>query len=464
MNYQPADFPKLWEAITECIRGTGDLSSTALEYWFGHMHIALVDGDLLVLAADNELVRDNVCKRYFNQLNDAVLYVLGEGFTVEITVEWKNVPLEGEGRVISPLARADELAAEEAQLSYARPSGERQLSYNTEYTFENFIVGNSNRIAHASAKAVANSPGSAYNPLFIHGPSGLGKTHLMYAITNKLFERFPGLNAIYIGGEDFTNQLVEAIARGRSAAFREKYRKVDILLIDDIQFIAGKEATQEEFFHTFNALYQDKKQIILAADRPPREMKHLEDRIRSRLEQGLIVDIQLPDYELRRAILKKKAESMDLSVSEDVLSYIAEKLQSNIRQLEGIVKRMSATSLLDGTKVDMDLARTLVPIFFDQSEPVGETVEKIIAAVAKRHGVTPEEILGEKRNKDIKDARNLSMYIIRQITELSLPAIGTLFNRDHSTVHSNITAVEKALKTDNTLSQEISDIRREIKK
>ncbi len=470
--FSPSDFPLLWNAVVDGVRATGDLSNTALDYWFGNMHIELIDGDLLLLSADNDIIKKVVTEKYFSQLTKAVADVMGEGIQIEITVQRPDVVLEGEGRVISPLRRAEEIAAEEeaarqkeaAQREAVRHASERRLTYNPEYTFDNFIVGSSNRIAYSAAKAVANNPASAYNPLFIYGPSGIGKTHLMYAITNKLLAEMPTMNAIYIGGEDFTIQLIDAIEKKQTAAFREKYRKVDILLIDDIQFIAGKEATQEEFFHTFNALYQEKKQIILTSDRPPKEMTTLQDRIKTRFEQGLLVDIQLPDYELRRAILKNKAASIDLPVSDEVLGYIAEKLRSSIRQLEGIVKRMSATHLLDGAKVDMELARTLVPMFQQETEPVGETAEKIIEAVAKRYSVTAEEILGDKRTKTIKDARNLSMYIIRQVTELSLPAIGTMFNRDHSTVHSNITAVEKALKTDTSLSHEIADVRREIKR
>ncbi len=465
--YSPTDFPAIWDAIFSAIRETGVLSSTALDFWFKNVHIICIEDDFLVLAAENDIKQNGILNKYGEVLSGAVKSVLGTSPQIDIIVEKRETSLEGEGRVISPLQRAREIQAENTLREAETPrtaGGERRLTYNSEYTFENFIVGSSNQFAHAASLAVANNPASTYNPLFIYGPSGLGKTHLMYAITNKLFERSPDMNAIYINGEDFTNQLIESISRKTTADFREKYRKADILLIDDIQFIAGKESTQEEFFHTFNALYRDKKQIILTSDRPPKEMVTLEERIRSRFEQGLIVDIQLPDYELRLAILKNKAESMNLTVNDDILSYIAEKLQSNIRQLEGIIKRISANHLLNGAKIDMDLARSLVPMFQQDTEPVGETAEKIIAAAARRYGVTAEDILGTKRTKDIKDARNLSMYIIREVTDLSLTALGTMFNRDHSTIHSNIAAVEKQVKTDAALRSEISDIRREIKK
>ena len=480
--FSPSEYGRVWDSILDAVKESGELSTTALDFWFRNVKIVYIDDASVVFSVENELKKDNILERYARVLADCTASVVGGDPTIEFIVEKITPqPLEGEGRVNSPLSRAKEIEIEKkrekeenlppflavdqvARQKNQAGGGEQRLTYNPEYTFENFIVGNSNKFAHAAALAVANNPASTYNPLFLYGPSGLGKTHLMYAITNKLFESSPNLNAIYINGEDFTNQLIESISRRENAAFREKYRKADILLIDDIQFIAGKESTQEEFFHTFNALYSDHKQIILTSDRPPKEMVTLEDRIRSRFEQGLIVDIHQPDYELRLAILKNKAQSMNLLIEDDVLSYIAEKLHSNIRQLEGIIKRISATHLLDGAQINMDLVRSLVPMFQQDTEPVGETADKIIAAVAKRYGVSSEDILGVKRTKDIKTARNLAMYIIRQVTDLSLNSIGVMFDRDHSTIHSNITAVEKQLKTDAALDSEIADIRREIKK
>ena len=480
--FSPSDYGRVWESILGAIRESGELSTTALDFWFRNVKVVYIDEESVVFSVENELKKDNILERYAKILAICTMAVVGGDPTIELIVERAPAtPLEGEGRVNSPLSLAKEIERERkrekeenlppylagnemARQKNQAGGGERRLSYNPEYTFDNFIVGNSNKFAHAAALAVAKNPASTYNPLFLYGPSGLGKTHLMYAITNKLFENSPDMNAIYINGEDFTNQLIESISRKENAALREKYRKADILLIDDIQFIAGKESTQEEFFHTFNALYSDHKQIILTSDRPPKEMVTLEDRIRSRFEQGLIVDIHQPDYELRLAILKNKAKSMNLVIGDDVLAYIAEKLHSNIRQLEGIIKRISATHLLDGAQINMDLVRTLLPMFQQDTEPVGETAEKIIAVVAKRYGVTSEDVLGVKRTKNIKNARNIAMYIIRQVTDLSLNSIGVMFERDHSTIHSNITAIEKQLKTDAALESEIADIRREIKK
>ncbi len=480
--FSPSDYDRVWESIFGALKTSGELSSTALDFWFRNVKVIYIDESSVVFSVENDLKKDNILQKYAKILSICTEAVIGHETAIEFIVEKApSAPLEGEGRVNSPLSVAQEYIRqkeEEKELNLppfmifdqaAREKsraagGEMRLWYNADYTFDNFIVGNSNKFAHAAALAVANNPASTYNPLFLYGPSGLGKTHLMYAITNKLLEHSRDLNAIYINGEDFTNQLIESISRKENAAFREKYRKADILLIDDIQFIAGKESTQEEFFHTFNALYNDHKQIILTSDRPPKEMVTLEERIRSRFEQGLIVDIHQPDYELRLAILKNKAESMNLKIDDEVLAYIAERLHSNIRQLEGIIKRISATHLLDGAQVNMELARSLVPMFQQDTEPVGETAEKIIAAVAKRYGVSSEDVLGVKRTKNIKNARNIAMYIIRQATDLSLNSIGTMFERDHSTIHSNITAIEKQLKTDIALENEIADIRREIKR
>jgi len=471
--YSPSDFDHVWDSIRDALRQSGEFSDIALGIWFRNFKIIYCDEESVVFSVDNELKRQKILELYAPVIGRCVRDITGCG-TFEIIVEKpQDTPAEAvyredvPARTELPAAQPRTPSAESAPASEPpKPSGgERRLSYNSDYTFDNFIVGESNKFAHAAALAVANNPASTYNPLLFYGPSGMGKTHLMYAIINKLLERSPDMNAIYINGEDFTNQLIEAISRQKNVEFREKYRKADVLLIDDIQFIAGKESTQEEFFHTFNALYRDHKQIIVTSDRPPKEMVTLEDRIRSRFEQGLMADIQEPDYELRLAILKKKAESMGLEIEDAVLSFIAEKLQSNIRQLEGIIKRISATHLLDGTVIDMDLVRTLVPMFQQENQSADETIEKILNAVQKRREVSREELVGKDRSKNIATARNMAMYLIRQTLGLSNKAIGDIFgNRDHSTVVSNLKAAEKLLKSDASFEAEVNDIRREIRK
>ena len=330
--------------------------------------------------------------------------------------------------------------------------GSTMPPFNFEYTFDNFIVGNSNRFAHAAATAVAAAPAMNYNPLFIYGPSGLGKTHLLYAITNEVKKKKTNAEVIYIKGEDFTNQLIEALASQKTAEFRNKYRSCDMLLIDDIQFIAGKVSTQEEFFHTFNALYEEHKQIILTSDRPPREIKTLEDRLKTRFEWGLIADIQPPDLELRIAIIKKKAEQVNIVIPDDVLNFLAENLRSNIRQIEGAIKKLGALAFLNGREISMELARSCISELLGGEEPVSVTVDKIFAAVYRKYGISKEDLLGKKRTKEIAQARHVSIYLIKKITEMSYPNIGKIFGRDHTTALSSCDVIEKKLRTDAALA------------
>ena len=333
---------------------------------------------------------------------------------------------------------------------------------NFEYTFENFIVGGSNKFAHAACYAVARTPAASYNPLFIYGPSGLGKTHLLYAITNELKKTNPGIRIIYIKGDDFTNQMIESLSKHEMSKFHEKYRCCDVLLIDDIQFIAGKVATQEEFFHTFNTLYEENKQIILTSDRPPREIKTLEDRLKTRFEWGLIADIQPPDLELRIAIIKKKAEQVHINIEEDVLTFLAENLRSNIRQLEGAIKKLAALSFLSGMSINIETAQGCISELLGGAEPVNVTIDKIFAAVYKKYGIPKEDIVSQKRNKEIAFARHVVCYLIKDVTEMSLPNIGQVLDRHHSTVISSIDAVNRKLITDKGFELEIKALKKEV--
>jgi chromosomal replication initiator protein len=332
-----------------------------------------------------------------------------------------------------------------------------------EYTFETFIVGNSNKFAHAACFAVANNPAREYNPLFIYGASGLGKTHLLYAISNKIISKYPETNIIYVKGDEFTNQMIEAIGTGSTQKFREKYRGADVLLIDDIQFIAGKDSTQEEFFHTFNALYEDEKQIIMTSDRPPRDIKTLEDRLKTRFEWGLIADVQPPDFELRIAIMRNKAQRKNTTVPDDVLDYLAENLRSNVRQLEGAVKKIAAQSYLNNEPITLELATDCTIDVFSGNEPVSVTVDKIIAQVAKKYGVDGAMIRGPKRTREITGPRHIAVYIIRKLTEMSLPNIAKIFGRDHTTIMASLDKVESDLKANISLEFEINDIIKEIR-
>lgn len=333
------------------------------------------------------------------------------------------------------------------------------------YTFDTFIVGSSNKFAHAAAMAVATHDIRNYNPLFIHGDSGLGKTHLLFAIMNEVKRRKPEALVKYVKGEEFTNELIAAIRSQTTPEFREKYRKVDYLLVDDIQFIAGRDSTQEEFFHTFNALYEAGKQIVLVSDRPPKEIKTLEDRLRNRFEMGLMADIQPADFETRIAIVQRKADLLRMDMPNEVAEYIANNLKSNIRQLEGAVKNIKANSLIYENKpITIMMAQTAIRDILNDNQPIPVTISKIISEVGRTFNISEQDIKSNKRAANISRARQVAMYVIKDITQMSMAAIGEEFGgRDHSTVVYAINQTEKMMKTDSHLREIIEDITKNVK-
>ena len=335
---------------------------------------------------------------------------------------------------------------------YTAPS--TSTSPYDDYTFERFIVGSSNKFAHAAALAVSQRPAAENNPLFIYGNSGLGKTHLMYAIANVLRRTHPEYRIIYVKGEDFTNELITAIQEGNVQAFRNKYRMVDLLLLDDVQFIAGKERTQEEFFHTFNALYEAKKQIVLTSDRPPKEINTLEDRMKTRFEWGLMSDIQPPDFETRIAIIRDKAVKMGVELPDDVSNYIAENIQANIRQLEGAVKKIKAMHELMGERITVSLAENAIDALRTENPGLNPTPERIMEAVANYFYIPVEQMISQNRSKDVAYPRQMAMYMIRQELEYSFPDIAKIFKRDHTTVMHACNKIEEERKN----SRETEDV------
>ncbi|GIW29523.1 MAG: chromosomal replication initiator protein DnaA [Meiothermus sp.] len=342
-------------------------------------------------------------------------------------------------------------------------SQEARTRLNPKYIFENFVVGQNNNLAHAAAVAVAESPGNAYNPLFIYGGVGLGKTHLMHAVGHSVAQRFPEKKIEYVSTETFTNELINAIREDRMTEFRDRYRSVDLLLVDDIQFIAGKERTQEEFFHTFNALYEARKQIILSSDRPPKDILTLEARLRSRFEWGLITDIQPPDLETRVAILKMNSEYRNMRIPEEVLEYIAKQITSNIRELEGALMRVIAYASLNGVQLSKAVAVKALSDVFAASE-VGLTPEEILKAVAEHYNLKLEEIRGAGRRKEVVIPRQIAMYLIREMTHASLPEIGQFFDgRDHTTVLYAIQKIQESLDIDSSLQQAIKSIKERLR-
>ena len=416
------------------------LTDTIVTTWFDDTEVLELTDQKLVLYSPTIFRKDMIVSRCETYIKDA----LKELFDMDLE-----------------LVVLDDTEIEAYRSSKKKP---RFIEFNPQFTFDNFIVGNSNKFANAAAVAVAEKPADSYNPLFIYGPSGVGKTHLLYAIANEIHKHHPDYNIVYIKGDQFTNELINSLREGKNNEFRLKYRGADLFLVDDIQFIAGKDSTQEEFFHTFNALYEDRKQIILTSDRPPKDIKTLEDRLRTRFEWGVIIDIQPPDLELRVAIAKSKAESMNLDIPYEVLTYLAEKLRNNVRQIEGALRRLSAYTTLSRMPITMEAARDSIADVLTGAEPTNVTLDRIFAVVSKKYGVTPADIKSARRSKEIAFARHVSVYIVRQVTDLSLPSIGKILNRDHTTILSSIDVVEKKMADSSVLTQEITDMISEIRK
>ena len=332
------------------------------------------------------------------------------------------------------------------ELEVYRNKGKKSsMEFNPQFTFENFVVGGSNRFAHSAAVAVSNAPGLYYNPLFIYGPPGVGKTHLLYAIANAIRERNPDVKIVYIKGDQFTNELIEAIQKGKNIEFRSKYREADLFLIDDIQFIAGKDSTQEEFFHTFNTLYEGQKQIVMTSDRKPSELLTLQDRLRTRFEWGLLASVEAPDYETRMAIIKNKAKTMGIELDHDVCDYIAVNVTNNVRQIEGTVKKILAYRELNNMPLDLpNVSRAISDMFKNEGNAL-PTPSLIIGQVCKVYNLDENVLRGTQKNKRTAEARQVAVYLIRKLTNLSTTDIGKEFNRDHTTIIHSINKIEESL-------------------
>ena len=422
-----------------------EISSVAHDLWISCIEPVGFDGRVAKLYVRSEFQKNIIEQKYSALLNKAFEEVLGFPVTIQITCDEDKVDSEQAKKVLSTYT------PEEVEKS--------AQGGDYEYTFSTFIVGPSNKFAHAASLAVAANPSGAYNPLFIYGGSGLGKTHLLHAICAEIRENKPGTNIIYVKGEEFTNELIEAIGNKTTPEFHNKYRQADVLLVDDIQFIGGKESTQEEFFHTFEALYTAEKQIVLTSDRPPKEIKTLEDRLRTRFEWGLLADVQPPDFETRIAIIRRKAQLLDIEIPDEVAEYIANRLKNNIRQLEGAVKKLKAYKLLANTPPSISIAQNAIRDILNDNQPVPVTVERIISEVARTFSVSAADIRSNKRSAPISNARQVAIHIVREITQMSMSSIGEEFGgRDHSTVVYAIQQVEKNMQHDQRYKGPIEDI------
>ena len=410
------------------------LTAATASSFFDDAKVIELSEEQLILYSPSDFRRDIIRRRFTDYIQDALKDIFGSDAKLVVFGD-------------------EELEARKTQ-GKNKPS----MDFNPQFTFDNFVVGPSNRFAHGAAIAVSKTPGQVYNPLFVYGPPGVGKTHLLYAIANGIRKGNPNANIVYIKGDQFTNELIDAIKNGKNIEFRSKYREADLFLVDDIQFIAGKESTQEEFFHTFNKLYEEHKQIVLTSDRKPDDMPTLEDRLRSRFQWGLIADINPPDYETRMAILKNKAMHLGLDLDDDVCNYIAINITNNVRQIEGTVKKIMAYRDLNNMPMDLDNIRRAMSDLI-KAESTLPTPGLIIGQVCKFYSVDEVALRGSQKSKGIAEPRQVAMYLVRKLTNLSFPDIGRELAKEHSTVIYNIRKVEVALKNGDTeLQNNIRDI------
>ncbi len=440
---------EVWNGVLQYLHDLQDISETGFQSWITCIRPVAMESDRIVVSVHTDFQRDIISTHYADKIRQAIMQVVGLPLSLKILTDTETQSSEEEA-----VTAAEE---EEDSRNFV------QRSVDNEYTFDNFVVGSSNKFAHAAAQAVANNPARFYNPLFIYGGSGLGKTHLLYAICNRIKQMNPQSRILYTKGETLTNELVEAIKNGTTAQFRAKYREADVLLVDDIQFIAGRMSTQEEFFHTFEALHQANKQIVLTSDRPPKEITTLEERLRGRFEMGLLADVQPPDIDTRIAIVKSKSQQLGIPMTDEVAQYIAEQLKNNVRQLDGAVTRMRA-NLMMGDPMSISTAKSAIRDIRADSQPAPITVERIVSEVSHTLGVSPKDICSKSRVASISQARKIVVYVVRSMTEIPMQQIGEeLGKRDHSTIVYAYQEAEKQYHADSSFRSLVDDIIKNIR-
>ena len=413
-----------WDEILQTVKTEHDVSDISFDTWIKPLEVFGVEGNTLyILVPSEQMTLSYISKKYYLPLKVAIAEIIGTEYEIQFILpeQTKNIrPSNNKGK------------------KTPEPEASKRSNLNPNYTFDTFVVGSNNRFAQSASLAVAESPGEAYNPLYIYGGPGLGKTHLMHSIGHFILERNPEAKVLYVTSEEFTNEVIESIRSGNASAmnkFREKYRTIDVLMIDDVQFIIGKESTQEEFFHTFNALHSAGKQIILTSDKPPKDMETLEERIRSRFEWGLMADIGAPDYETRMAILRRKVESDDMSLSDDILNYIANNIKSNIRELEGALNKLLAYSNLEKTEITMEIAKKELQNIITPDKPREITPQLIIEVVSEHFQISLDQMISKNRSNEIARPRQIAMYLCKTMTDIPLDSIGSLLGvRDQSTI------------------------------
>ena len=440
-----------WDEILHTVKTEHDISEISFNTWIRPLEVFGVEGDTLyILVPAVQMTLNYIAKKYTLPLKVAIAEITGTEYEIEFILPEQVSALTNNKK---EKKRFTSEAAEKSNLK-------------SNYKFETFVVGSNNRFAHSASLAVAESPGEAYNPLYIYGGPGLGKTHLMHSIGHFILEGDPDAKVLYVTSEDFTNEVIESIRSGNASAmnkFRDKYRNIDVLMVDDIQFIIGKESTQEEFFHTFNALHSAGKQVILTSDKPPKEMETLEERIRSRFEWGLMADIGVPDYETRMAILRKKSEADDMNFSDDILNYIANNIKSNVRELEGALNKLIAYSNLEHTDITMEIAMKELQNIITPDKPREITPQLIIEVVSEHFQISLDQMISKNRSNSIARPRQIAMYLCKNMTDIPLDSIGALLGgRDHSTIIHGINKIGEEYESNPQTKSLIDTIKKKI--
>ena len=449
-----------WEEIIQKLKVEYFLSNISFETWIRPLEVYEIRGNTLYLTVNFKASIEHIQNKYLLPLKVCIAEVTGTEYQIKFIP--RDLPREQQRRYLEKTVPVKEKTHKHKEVS---PIAEK-ANLNPKYTFDTFVVGGNNNFAHAASLAVAESPGEVYNPLFLYGGVGLGKTHLMHSIAHFILEHDENSRVLYVTSEEFTNELIETIRNGNNTAmskFREKYRTIDVLMIDDVQFIIGKESTQEEFFHTFNALHSAGKQIILTSDKPPKDMETLEERIRSRFEWGLMADIGAPDYETRMAILRRKVESDDMSLSDDILNYIANNIKSNIRELEGALNKLLAYSNLEKTEITMEIAKKELQNIITPDKPREITPQLIIEVVSEHFQISLDQMISKNRSNEIARPRQIAMYLCKTMTDIPLDSIGSLLGgRDHSTIIHGIKKIADEYDSNEQTRNLIETIKKKI--
>lgn len=441
-----------WDEILQTVKVEHDISDISFDTWIRPLEIFGVENNTLyILVPSEQMTLSYISKKYQLPLKVAIAEIIGVEYDIQFILPEQTRNIKTNSSKIQKPAFSDRA---------------NNSNLNSNYTFDTFVVGSNNRFAQSASLAVAESPGEAYNPLYIYGGPGLGKTHLMHSIGHFVLDRNPNAKIIYVTSEEFTNEVIESIRSGNATAmnkFREKYRTIDVLMVDDVQFIIGKESTQEEFFHTFNALHSAGKQIILTSDKPPKDMETLEDRIRSRFEWGLMADIGTPDYETRMAILRRKVEADDMNLSDSILNYIANNIKSNIRELEGALNKLLAYSNLEKTEITIDIATKELQNIITPDKPKEITPQLIIEVVSEHFQISLDQMISKNRSNEIARPRQIAMYLCKNMTDIPLDSIGALLGgRDHSTIIHGIKKVSDEYVSNETTRNLIETIKKKI--